>query len=128
MTMEATSKLKLFNYRYGPWPICGYCKKERAANRYWLDNGHNSPKRPNTSHWFNSPVIWHEKHICEKCFLEDCAQESRPIIGTNFQLNIFHNTNGCRITNEFRKKASDGMKKVIDDVRAKQREMFKNGR
>jgi hypothetical protein len=120
MTMEALPKFKLFNFLNGPWPICGYCKKNRAANRYWLDNGHNNPKRQDRSELLNMPLIWHDKHVCEICFLSECQQEKRQIISTSFQINIFHNTNGCKINNEFRKKTSDGMHKVINEVRENQ--------
>lgn len=108
-----------FRYKTGPWPICGYCKKNKAANRYWMENGHNNPKRPNTSIFFNSPLIWHGKHICEDCFLAEDNTNKMPFMRSTFMNGNMNNKQRGYSETGFRNAVHESMNRVIDEISEK---------
>jgi len=123
---ETYNIFKHFNFTNGPWPICGYCKKNRAANRYWLDHGHNNPKRPKKTPGFHCPLIWHGKHVCEDCFLIEDNRNKQPMMRSTFMAGHMNTKQKRYSGTAFMNEVHAAMKRVIEEVNEHMRQ--KDGR
>ena len=110
------NSFKYFNFDKGPWPICGYCKKAKAANRFWLDHGHNYPSRAARTPGYHSPLIWHGKHVCEECFLVEDNRNKEPFMRSTFMAGYMNSKRRGYSGTAFMNDVNESMNRVIEEV------------